>query len=244
MIFCNGVPKSGTHALLKCLGLLGLNRVPGMARAYGTNQVIRFKKTRADPVPLDGKAMDDWDNRAFLHAHMNSGYDFPGHLIVNIRRDPRNVVISYVRDHRHQALHDKEVRGERARLLHVLAGPYYFDRTIKQIFGDFVGWLQRKDCLNISFEDLIADGGDTVRAICAYIDTEPRPEAYRDLIGLRGNYQIYEHGQVDLNTWSGALTDWRHWWDAKIDRAWTKAGGPEIEKAWGYGHDRDWQGDD
>lgn len=109
MILANGLPKSGTHALLGLLGSFGLRRFPGIAKWRGSGDLaIRDYESPARRGEEHGRRVLDISterDRArlegydFVHAHLDARYDLPkGWRIVTIFRDPRDVLLSYARD--------------------------------------------------------------------------------------------------------------------------------------------------
>lgn len=59
---------------------------------------------------------------------------------------------------------------------------------------------------------------------------------YEDIWGhaayLPGN--LYVGAKNDLDTWTGAPSDWREWWTDEIDKIWCDQGGPELVRELGY----------
>ena len=97
MILANGCPKSGTHALMRLLATRGLTRLPGIGRGYEPGHRMKIDKTKADPEPISWPLQGNTD-RFFLHGHVVAGVDVRGADVVTIIRDPRNVLLSYMRD--------------------------------------------------------------------------------------------------------------------------------------------------
>lgn len=230
-VWANGAPKSGTHALMKCLGLLGLKREPGMAVAYVASRNIAVKATRADPVARRlNKIIADTNNSKYIHSHVDASRDLGGSPVINISRDPRDMVISLARFHVQEGVTTSVTESA---ILKVIDHKFY-SKKAAALIGGFVGWQDRSDALPIRFEDLISDHGETTMEIAEYLNIPWRPESYNDLIGHAGDYDIYAGASADHNTWSGRLSNWEEWWTPVIDAAWTESCGPELVKAMGY----------
>ncbi len=230
-IFANGPPKAGTHALMKCLGLLGLEREPGMVQCYVKTNKLRLKGTRADPeTRLLREVLDDIDSRAFIHSHVHDGILLGDNPVITVFRDPRNMVISAAR---FRVAEGKITKVTDAQIIDVIEYEFYRKHAVELIRG-FLGWRECEGTLCIKFEDLIGDQGETTKAIAEYLGVAWRARAYDDLIGLAGGYQLYATARRDHNTWSGALSKWQEWWSPGIEEAWVKAEGPELVKDMGY----------
>lgn len=142
MIVANGCPKSGTHALMAWLQRMGLNRLPGIIEAWHADRTIALRETGADSeVVTLGKARQ-LDDRIFCHAHVHAGHRLDGFRVVTIFRDPRNVLVSYVR-------HQERVRGERITLQDALRS--FCGRPFVEVYRGFLGWRGRSLCLR--YED-------------------------------------------------------------------------------------------
>lgn len=108
MILANGCPKSGTHALMAWLEVLGLRRAPGLLKAPTGR--AEYRPTPRDPeIPPWSRLRNHGD---FVHTHVPADVDLPPcRSVVVVKRYPRNVLVSYVRDPRtpsttlHDALH-------------------------------------------------------------------------------------------------------------------------------------------
>ena len=126
MIVANGVPQSGTHALMASLAAEGRKRLPGLFEGR-PGRPFYIKPTAADPEPASLndalKASDDY----FIHGHVacGRGLEKLPCRVVTIRRDPRNVLISYAR------------KSGRA-LLEVLRN--FYGLPFVRVYRSFLGW--------------------------------------------------------------------------------------------------------
>lgn len=174
MILTTGFPKSGNHALVKAVQLLG-------------------HPCQVDHVP----------HSPYVAA-------WPGPRIV-IKRDPRNVLLSWVR-HQGQPV----TRG--------MAIAYMRDfeagQTLAQAMQPFEGWLTDPGALLVRYEDLVATDAE-MRRIARHLGTAYIDDAWRWLPGM-------------TRTWNSQRSDWRAVWTPQVDAAWQEIGGPALLDRWGY----------
>lgn len=174
MILTTGFPKSGTHALVKAVQLLG-------------------HPCQVDHMP-----------------HTEYAGAWPGPRIV-IKRDPRNVLLSWVR---HQG--KPVTRGMAITFMR----DYDAGQTLAQAMAPFEGWLSDPGALLVSYEALTASD-DEMRRIAAHLDTPYIDDAWRWLPGM-------------TRTWRADHSDWEALWTPQMDAAWREIGGPELLDRWGY----------
>jgi len=173
MIICNGLPKSGTHALVKAVQLLG---------------------------------QPDTE-----HVHEPFGYDIGQNKHILVKRNPRNVLVSWVRFHGVQVTSGNLI-GAIKRIN---------DRSLGKLFNDYKGWLTDPSTLVVKFEDLTTDNGATIQLIANYLAVPYLTDAYTYLPGL-------------TRTWTGNLSNWRNHWSAQVESEWNLSGADVAETDWGY----------
>lgn len=135
MIIANGMPKSGTHALMAHLEAKGLRRYPGIIK--GRDKGIDLRHLGGWDEPIEG-----YD---FVHGHVPTkarkaaeGFD-----IVTIFRDPRNVLASYARAF-------KAKWGGRPNF--IAAMDDFFGRPFAAVAAEYVEWPKFSEI--VRYEDL------------------------------------------------------------------------------------------
>ena len=138
MIVCNGCPKSGTHGVMAFLDTMGLKRCPGTILPMG------------DGVYVDGlsgasiSVLRTMPDNVYILAHVPAGYVLDGFRVITVLRDPRNVLLSYIR---HRAREDGlQITIEQALKNFWLWGPFV------PLYRSFLGWIGRS--VVIRYEDM------------------------------------------------------------------------------------------
>lgn len=167
--FTNGFPKSGNHALVKAVQLLG--------------------------VPCEVN-------------HEPFTQDRP---CVFIKRDPRNVVLSWLR-HKGQPI----VAGMVMTHLRDFEG----GQTLTEAMRPFEGWLTAPSALIVRYEDLIASDAE-MRRIAQHLGVPYVDGAWQWLPGL-------------TRTWHPAHSDWAQLWTPQVQAVFEEIGGPALLERWGY----------
>lgn len=170
MVKTNGFPKSGNHALVKALQLIG-------------------QPCQVNHIPFD-QAVEG------------------KHLFV--KRDPRNVVCSWLRFSGHPVTPGMFITAFRK----------FQDRSLVEELAEYEGWLNDENTLVVKYEDLIAND-DELRAIAAFIGTPYIEGAFDNLPGL-------------TRTWFADHSDYHAIWTPEVDAVWHAEGGPELLARWGY----------
>ena len=170
-VFCNGFPKSGSHALWRACELLG---IPG-----GVNH-----STYAEGEPA-----------GTTHR-------------VLIVRDPRNIIVSWLRFNRMPVTPGTFLAAFRR----------FQGAPLVEEMAAFEPWLFVSHV--VRFERLLAD--DTaMRGIANYCGVDYIAGAWEELPGYTKTYNA-EH------------SDFRTVWNGDIESAWNGEGGPELLARWGY----------
>ena len=155
------------------------------------------------------KALQLFGGDCLQAIHCNKGYDFPWKTTtdtrVHIIRNPRNVLISWVR-------WENLPRNNQT----IIANMNYI---IKCMSGHF-GWIGEEHCLTVRFEELLTDPNE-IKKIGEYLGKPLRKNHFELLWG-------------DTLTFTNDLTEWRDFWTDEVNAAWIERGGVEIENKMGY----------
>lgn len=199
MIVANGLPKSGTHALMAWLSRMGLKRCPGVLHVRSDGDLM---VEGALSIPTLSVMPDS----TFIQGHVPFGHNLTGFSVVTILRDPRNVLISYIR---HRAA--SWGGGKRYTVAEALED--FWGQPFVPAYESYLGWQGHSVILR--YEEMpsrvIGDGGE--------IYTPDRP-AWDKWIG---------------NTRTGAPSQWLEHWTPSAEEAWQKAGGPALVRLADYG---------
>ncbi len=207
LVICNGNVKAGRHALIKTVELLGIpwdhqergrpgHCISGHWPGHRPPPPVTAHLLRKATAREDGKPLPEPD---FKHIH--------------IIRHPRNMLVSWVRF----------TRTDVAPGYLIAAFKSYFEgRPIYDEFVGYRGWLNDPEVLNVRFEGLTSDDGETAQQIADFLDVPMLPDVVERRLG----------GTI---TWTGKLSNWEDHWSEIIDQAWGEARGPEIEEMFGYG---------
>lgn len=170
MVTTNGFPKSGNHALVKAVQLLGA-------------------PCEVNHIPFGSEVKD---------KH------------VFIKRDPRNVLCSWLRFNGQPVTPGMLITSFRR----------FQDRSLVEEMAEFEGWLTDSNTLVVAYEDLISSSAEMQR-IADYLDTPYINGAFEALPGL-------------TRTWFAEHSDYRAIWTPEVEAAWVAEGGPELLARWGY----------
>lgn len=143
MILANGCPKSGTHALMQWFLLMGLSRQPGLLDCLHLKQQCLIRATSADPRPIKMERARMLPGNYFLHAHAHARAPVEWARVVTMMRDPRNVLVSYVR-------HKGDWPDSPESLIQAMKN--FRGYPFQEVYRGFVGW--RRKGLVIRYEDM------------------------------------------------------------------------------------------
>lgn len=127
-----------------------------------------------------------------------------------IKRDPRNVVCSWLR------FNGKPVTPG----MFLSAFRKFQDKSLIDEMTPYEGWLTDPGTLTVSYEALIASDAE-MRRIATYLETPYIDGAFEELPGLTA-------------TWFDVHSDYRTIWTPEVDSAWNAEGGGELLTRWGY----------
>lgn len=170
VVTANGFPKSGNHALVKGLQLLGV------------------------PCSVN---------------HIPFGEPVAGRHVF-IKRDPRNVLCSWLRFNRQQVTPG----------LFISAFRQFQARPLVDEMGDYEGWLSATGTLVVRYEDLIASDAE-MRLIALWLGVPYIAGAWEALPRL-------------TYSWRWPHSDYADVWTPEVAAVWQAEGGPALLKAWGY----------
>ncbi len=140
------------------------------------------------------------DRRPYSEANKGPGSVF-------IYRHPRNALVSGVR----QAKIGVVTQGFLIAAMHDLYPTWM----------GYVPFLSDPEILAVRLEDLIGDGGKTIRQLGEHIGRPYLQDAYDNLPGM-------------TFSWNKVPSRWQDHWTPEVDAAWVMERGPEVEVAFGY----------
>jgi hypothetical protein len=144
-----------------------------------------------------------------IHAHWPHP-KLPEHTHhVFIKRDPRNVLLSWIRASGNPLTEGMTIRYIRQ----------FITGSLVDDVSAFVGWLHQ-DTFVMRFEDLIANDAE-MRRLAKFLEVPYLDDAFPNLPG-------------HTTTWTGKYSDYRAVWTPQIESAWNAEGGHETLEAWGY----------
>ena len=141
-----------------------------------------------------------------IHSHKD--HNFPWKTTdtrVHIIRNPRNVLISWVR-YQHLPRNDETIIGSMNYVISCMLGHY--------------GWIEEEHCLTVRFEELLEDP-NVIKKISEHLDKPLIEDHFDSLWG-------------DTDTFTNDLTEWRDFWTDDVNTAWIEKGGVEIENKMCY----------
>ena len=142
MIVANGVPKSGTHCVMAWLHSMGLQRVPGLIDGRNRKRRLRYYAPEFAGEVVSLAELREMPDTAFVHGHVHAAHKLDGFRVVNIFRDPRNVLVSYVR-------HQERVHSQRITVVDAINS--FCGAPFVEAYRSFLGWRGRALCLR--YED-------------------------------------------------------------------------------------------
>lgn len=127
---------------------------------------------------------------------------------VFVKRDPRNVIVSWLRWQHHPVTPGMFLTAFRR----------FQDRSLVEEMADYEPWLA-DGAYVVCFEDLVGAEA-TLRELAEHVGAPYFEGAFEQLPGL-------------TQTWSGQLSDYRTLWP-KVRAAWRAEGGNGLLQRWGY----------
>lgn len=127
-----------------------------------------------------------------------------------IKRDPRNVVCSWLRFNRQPVTSGMFLTSFRL----------FQGGTLVDEMAEYEGWLADPETLVVKYEDLIASDAE-MRRIAAYLGVPYLDGAFEELPGM-------------TRTWYADHSDYSLVWTPEVEAVWVAEGGPELMARWGY----------
>ncbi len=127
-----------------------------------------------------------------------------------IKRDPRNIVVSWIRFLRNPVTVGMFLTKFRK----------FREASLIDEMANFEPWLTHPNSLVIRYEDLIASE-DVIRQIAAFVGVPYLEGAFPELPGA-------------TRTWNDVPSDYRTVWTPEVERIWNEEGGGELLSRWGY----------
>ncbi len=222
-IFCNSIPKSGTHLLAQIFLNLGFKITPsGEIRPWMTleeteNKLNSLKKKEY----IVGHRHYDKEFNSQIKKHGVSQF-----LIV---RDPRDVVVSkafYITKTPSHSLFSYYNRlSHRERFIAAIKGikdeinskEQYAISSVAEIYEKFLPWQDEEGCMIVKFEDLIGIRGggsdnkqlEALRSIIKHIGTSLKESEFKKTAFKSFNVQ-------SLTFRKGQIGDWANWLDDEM----------------------------
>lgn len=137
-------------------------------------------------------------------------YAGPIGLHIFIKRDPRNIVCSWLR------FNGRPVTPG----MFITALRLFQHASLVEELAAYEGWLTDPQTLVVSYEALIASDAE-MRRIAAYLDVPYLDDAFSELEGL-------------TSTWFAQHSDYRAIWTPEVEAVWAAEGGNELLARWGY----------
>lgn len=225
MIVVNGVMKSGTTLLVQYIRECGIEMEPGgLIAPAGRRLMIKGGKPWGEVRPLQ-EALSHYAPDRLMSGHINDRIDLSPHTVVQIIREPRNILVSEARWRAvnldwQNAKQEPPVDRVRQEILKAIGS------LLERLLGQ-VGWLKKADVV-IRFEDFVERPETTAALLCSTLGIR-----YADPRGVLGDGAPWIT-KTYRGTWSGRHSDWRGYWNEKIEAAWRSAGGPGVAELYAY----------
>ena len=136
--------------------------------------------------------------------------DKPAGTHVFIKRDPRNIVLSWLRFQNQPMTPGMVITHFRK----------FQTVSLVEEMAAYEGWLTDPDALVIRYEDLIASAAE-MRRIAAFLDIPYLDGAFEALPGM-------------THTWYATHSDYTTIWSPEVEAVWSSEGGPDLLARWGY----------
>lgn len=133
---------------MRMLAAHGGKRVPGLLKALPPRKPFVLVATPADPEPITIERAKTLSDSYFIHGHVGAAAVVEWFRFITIIRDPRNVLVSYLR------WTHKEGKP-RAPIDLVDAMDHFFRRPFQQVYRGFLDWRVQGEV--VRYEDLTAE---------------------------------------------------------------------------------------
>jgi hypothetical protein len=250
-VLANSFPKSGTHLLVQIL-----NGLPGLVNygAFLGSHISSFRfrqRTAESTIRFIHRIVPGEVVRGHLVYDPQFAKELADRNVVNyfIYRDPRDVVVSdahYLREmnrwHRLASYFRQAGSMEEAISLSItgiqpsITGLDY--PSIAERFARYQGWLRRRDCLCVKFEDLRSDGRDPiVRQMAEFYVARCSDGLDVDACVRAMTANVAPHKSHTFR--SGKKAGWKSEFTPEHRRLFDNVAGDLLIEL-GYEHDHDW----
>jgi len=197
-VITNGFPKTGNHALVRACELLA---IPAQVRHDSYDDIVLIEGGFDDYGQI--KTGSITRKRIELEDEPN---------VIHIRRDPRNILVSWLRMERKPVTQGTFLAAFRKFQL----------GSLIEDMATFEPWLDRAG-LNVSYEDLIASDKE-MRRIAEFAGVPYIDGSWEDLPATTNT----------TYTWNADHSDYRTVWTPLVRDGWNSEGGKELLERWGY----------
>lgn len=241
MIVCNGCPRTGTHLVMKFLGMLGLRDSGHVLLSLSEREPLRARVLLSEKKkrPTAVESTLGFGDEYFAHAHVShhSALALQDHKVITTYRDPRNSAISMILWHAFRGKLPEGIQaGDEDALVDLLERGYYSarrDRTWVKFVRGFEEW--RDHGLALEFNELGTLGG--ARKIAEFVGY-PCPELrLKKLVkGWRGGGKLYADKPmfISMSSYLPKPSRWQEWWTPRVCEVWEKIKGPKLLEDMGY----------
>jgi hypothetical protein len=192
LIVVNGCQKSGTHAVCALLDTLGLKRCPGTILPLGDQLYV----SGSPLMSID--ALRTLPDNCYILAHAPARYSLDGFRAITIKRDPRNVLVSYCRHRKRE--------GSKLEFTIPSALTDFWGAPFVSTYRSYLGWAGRS--IIIRYEDMpasvIGDGSGIYERHNKDWNTRTgKPSRWQDVWNEQAEAAWVRHGGPELAAQAG-----------------------------------------
>jgi len=144
------------------------------------------------------------------HISFTEGISKDIDLHLHIIRDPRNIVISWLRHN------DESVTPG----MFISRFRKFQSKSLVEEMAEYEGWLTDTRTIIIRYENLVTDI-NVMKDLATYMEVPYLAGAWEELPGL-------------TRTWNAIKSDYNTVWTDDIQNVWVEEGGPGLLTRWGY----------
>lgn len=144
------------------------------------------------------------------HIPFTEGIDADIDLHLHVIRDPRDIVVSWLRHNSESVTPGLFISRFRK---------FQFKSLIEEM-ADYEGWLTDPRTIIIRYENLVTDI-HVMEDIATFMNVPYLNGAWEELPGL-------------TRTWNAVKSDHKSIWTSDVQKVWADEGGNELLKRWGY----------
>lgn len=223
MIYCNGIPKSGTNILTKLMFLLGYTDSQLFAVSKSRQNTIRanyFNNQKKHKIRFS--QFQSYPNTYYCHTHLiYNDLVFSNNRIINIWRDPREVIISYLR------FRKSEFEVLESDIIDCINNGFYTFTTKGTIIDNlqpFLPLLSSEHVCNVSMKEMKNHIG--IQKILDYLQFEQQQsiEKYTQDLFTLNNIPYTAEGKTHMKQASSLS----QFWTEQSEITWQEIGGQEF----------------